>query len=97
MDNDLSGFAKNISDSLGGGGKKKALENIMCLLSTDSGKKVMASLLVDGGENIKRAAEAAKRGDVSGVESVISAIAKTPDGEKLISELQRDFGKSQGR
>ncbi len=97
MDNDLSGFAKNLSDTLGGNGKKKALENIMRLLSTDSGKRVMASLLSDGGERVKRAAEAAKSGDVSGVESIISAMAKTPDGEKLISELREDFGKSQGR
>lgn len=97
MDNDLSGFAKNLSDTLSGNGKKKALENIMRLLSTDSGKRVMASLLSDGGESVKRAAEAAKSGDVSGVESIISAITKTPDGEKLISELRGNFESSSGR
>ena len=97
MGNDLSDFAKKLSDMLGGNEKKKTLENVMRILSTDSGKKVMASLLSDGGESVKRAAEAAKNGDIGGVEGIISAMARTPDGEKIISELKEDLQRSSGR
>ena len=97
MDNDISGIAKKLSDALGGSGKRTALDSVLRLLSTESGKRVIATLLSDGGERVKHAAEAVKSGDTSGVEGIISAIAKTPDGEKLISELQKDFEKMQGR
>ncbi len=97
MDNDLSFLAKNLSEKLGGDGRKKALESIVRLLSTDSGKKVMASLLSDGGDALKRVAESAKNGDAGAVAGVISMIASTPEGLELLKTLRDDLEKSSGR
>ena len=89
MANELEGIAKNLAESVSGKGGIK-LEKIMRALSTDSGKKILASLLSDGGEKVKRAAQGAKNGDVSGIQSIISAVSQMEEGKNFLSELTCD-------
>ena len=69
------------------------MEQIIKLLSTENGKRVLATLMADGGARIKNAAEGAKRGDLGGVSSIISSIAETEDGRQILSELVNNGGK----
>lgn len=88
MGYDLSSLAKSLSGGMNGDGKL-SLENVARVLSSDNGKKVLAALLSDGGERVRRAAEAAKNGDTAGVSDVIKSISEMPEGEAILRELQR--------
>ncbi len=92
MSNELDSLAKDLSDTVNGKGGFR-IEQIIKLLSTESGKRVLASLMADGGARIKNAAEGAKRGDLGGVSSIISSIAETEDGKQILSELMSNNGK----
>ena len=92
MGNELEGVAKSLTDAMNGKNSLK-LEQIIRLLSTESGKKILASLMADGGENVKRAANGAKNGDMSGVQNIISSIAGTEEGRNVLGELMRDENK----
>lgn len=89
MANELEGLAKNLTDSISGKGGIN-FERLMRILATDAGKRILASLLSDGGERVKRAAYSAKTGDMSGVQSVIESIAETEEGRELLGQLMRD-------
>ena len=93
MDNDLSNLAKNITEGFNGKKKHGMLESVARLLSDERGKRVLEKLLSDGGGNVRRAAEAAKNGDVSGVEGIISSIAETAEGRELLRAFGQDFKK----
>ena len=93
MDNDLSGLVKNITEAFDGKKKKGMLENIARILSGENGKKVIETLLSDGGEGIRRAAESAKKGDMRGVEGIISSIAQTPEGVEMLRKFSEDLKK----
>ncbi len=92
MGNELEGLAKSLADTVGGKGGMN-FEKLIKLFSTDSGKKILASLLADGGERVKRAASGAKSGDMSGVQGIISSISETDEGKQLLAELMRDAQK----
>ena len=92
MSNELENIAKNLSDTVNGKGGFR-MEQIIKLLSTENGKRVLATLMADGGARIKNAAEGAKRGDLGGVSSIISSIAETEDGRQILSELVNNGGK----
>lgn len=92
MGNELEGLAKSLADTVGGKGGMN-FEKLIRLFSTDSGKRVLVSLLSDGGERVKRAASGAKSGDMSGVQSIVSSIAETDEGKQLLAELMRDAQK----
>lgn len=92
MSKDLEHLAENLADTVNGKGNIK-MEQIIKLLSTDGGKRVLASLLSDGGARIKSAAEAAKKGNLTGVQSVISSIAETEEGKELLNGLMNRNGK----
>lgn len=93
MDNDISSLAKNITEAFEGKKKKGMLESIARLLSGDNGKKVLEKLLADGGENVRKAAESAKSGDMRGVEGIVSSIAQTPEGLEMLRAFGQDFKK----
>lgn len=90
MDNDVSSIAKNIAGMFDGKKNRGMLENIVRLLSDERGKRVLEALLSDGGDGVRRAAESAKKGDMSGIEGVISSIAQTPEGREML----RTFGEN---
>ena len=89
MDNDISALVKNLTSAINGKKSSISLEQIANILSTDDGKKVLASLLSDGGEKVKKAAEGARHGDISGVEDIISGISHLPEGEKILREITK--------
>ncbi len=93
MEKDFSSFAKNLVEGFEGKGTKTSLEHVARLLSGENGKKVLASLLSDGGESVRKAAEAAKSGDTGGIYNIISSISQTPEGKELLRELSRDIKK----
>lgn len=86
MSKDLEHLAENLADTVNGKGNIK-MDQIIKLLSTESGKRVLASLMADGGARIKNAAEGAKQGNLDGVSSIISSIAETEDGKQILNEL----------
>ena len=88
MDYDLSSLAKSLAGGVNGKGEKLSLESVARLLSSDNGKKVLAALLSDGGDRVRRAAEAAKRGDTEGVSDIIKSISEIPEGEAILRELR---------
>ena len=92
MSNELENLAENLAGTVNGKGSIK-IEQIIKLLSTDSGRRVLASLMADGGVRLKAAAEGAKKGDLNGIQSVISSIAETEEGKSLLNELMRGTGK----
>lgn len=92
MSKELEFLAENLADTVNGKSNIK-MEQIIKLLSTESGKRVLAALLSDGGARIKTAAEAAKKGNLTGVQSVISSIAETEEGKTLLNELMNSTGK----
>ncbi len=85
MDNELYTIARKLA------GDKASLERVAKILSTDKGRRVISELLSGGGLNIKDAADAVKRGDVSGIGNVISKIASTQDGAELLDELKSEL------
>lgn len=89
MDNEMEKLAKNLADSVGRSGKMN-FEKLIGLLSTENGKKILASLLADGGVRVKKAAELARNGDMSGVGGIIATIASTEEGRALLSKLSSE-------
>lgn len=87
MSKELEGLAKNLADAVNGNGGGINLQKALSLFSTESGKKVLAKLLADGGERVRRAASVAKSGDMSGVQSIIASVAETEEGRRLLGEL----------
>ncbi|MBR5543338.1 MAG: hypothetical protein IKU65_04510 [Oscillospiraceae bacterium] len=85
MADDVSNLAKKLMDKFGGG--KVDFEQVLKLFSTDAGKKVLATLLSDGGNNLKQAAEKAKNGDISGVGEIVSAISSTNEGREILRSI----------
>jgi len=93
VDNSLSSLAKSLGDMISGKGKQGSIEGVARLLASESGKRVVASLLADGGERIKLAAEAAKNGDTSGIEGIIASVASSRDGAELLRSIGEDLKK----
>ena len=87
MGNELEALAKSLADTANGASSGISIDKLVRILATDSGKKVMASLMSDGGERIKNAAGAAKSGDLSGVMNIISSISSTKDGAEVLSQI----------
>ncbi len=87
MSNELESLARGLAEGIGGKGAGINIDGLARILASDSGKRVVASLLADGGENVKHAAQSAQNGDMSGVQNIISQIGSTPDGAKLLSEI----------
>jgi len=90
MSNELDGLAKGLNDAVNGKGGLK-LEQVIKLLATENGKKILSLLMSDGGERVKKAAVKAKGGDVSGVQGIISAISETEEGRELLGELLKEL------
>ena len=92
MGNDLERLAESLAATVSGKGGI-SIETLVRMLSTDGGKKILASLMSDGGTRIKNAAVSAKGGDMSGVRDVIASVAETEDGRKLLSDLLKSMNK----
>lgn len=87
MENDFSALLKGLMGMANGKAGAASFENVIKILSTDEGKRVISELMSDGGESVKKAAEAAKRGDASGIGEIISRVAKTPEGASVLAQI----------
>ena len=93
MDRDLEGVAKKLADTINGKGGALSFERVMRLFATPGGKKVLAHLLSDGGQKIKRAAFEAKNGNTKGIQEIIAAISETEDGKAILNEIIKETDK----
>ena len=93
MDRDLEGVAKKLADTINGKGGTLSFERVMRLFATPGGKKVLAHLLSDGGQKIKRAAFEAKNGNTKGIQEIIAAISETEDGKAILNEIIKETDK----
>ncbi len=87
MNEDFNSLAESLAKMISGGNGSVTFERLIKLLSTEKGKKVLAMLLSDGGENVKRAANSAKNGDMSGISSIMANVASTKEGAEILKEL----------
>ncbi len=87
MNDEFNSLAEGLSKLISGGNGSATFEKLIKLLSTEKGKKVLAMLLSDGGESVKRAATGAKNGDMSGVYSIMANVASTKEGAEILKEL----------
>ncbi|MBE6912762.1 MAG: hypothetical protein IJO61_05715 [Oscillospiraceae bacterium] len=92
MDRELDSVAKKLTETINGKGGI-SLEKVMRLLATPGGKRVLAALLSDGGQKIKRAATDAKNGNNKGIQEIIASISETEDGRAILQELLKDSDK----
>ena len=91
MGMDLEGLARMFYKSAGGkGNSNEIFTKLLELLSTEKGKKVLATLLADGGEQLKSAAERAKNGDTGGVFEIITKIGSTKEGAEILAEFSKN-------
>ncbi len=93
MDRDLEGVAKKLANTINGKGGGLSFEKVMKLFATPDGKRVLAHLLSDGGQKIKRAAFDAKNGNTKGIQEIIASISETEEGRKILNEILSDSGK----
>lgn len=87
MANDMEMLAKAL---LGNGVGEKVSANygkFAQILQSPQGKEVLASLLQDGGDSLKKAADNAKKGDMSGAQQIISNILSTKEGSETIKKI----------
>lgn len=87
MDKELEVVAEKLSDTVLGKGGGLSFEKVMKLLATPGGKQVLAHLLSDGGQRIKRAAIDAKKGNMNGIREIIASISETEEGRNILGEL----------
>ncbi len=93
MDKDLENIAGKLADTINGKGAGLSFEKVMKLFASPGGKRVLAHLLSDGGQKIKRAAMDAKNGNTSGIREIIATISETEEGREILSEILSDSGK----
>ncbi len=91
MGMDLEGLARMFNKNTNGkGNSNEVFSKLFELLATEKGKKVLAMLLADGGEQLKSAAERAKVGDTSGVFEIITKIGSTKEGAEILAEFSKN-------
>ena len=72
--------------------------NIMNYLNdSPEGKQLMELLERDGGGSMQAAAEAANRGDLSGVLQLVTALMKNPEAAELLNKISQDMNGNNNR
>ena len=85
----MSNDYERLASSLFQGKAPQNLDSLKEMLSTKESRRILSSVLADGGSAVKRAAEDAKHGDMSSAKSLIETLAKTPGGAELIANVAR--------
>lgn len=57
------------------------------LISSTEGKRLLALLQRDGGENAKRAAEEYKKGNVAGAQALLQSVMQTQEANDLLHKF----------
>lgn len=73
-----------------------APEQLQSILKSEEGRRLMQLLNRDGGAALRRAAEAARKGDYEAARQIVEPMMQSQEAEKLVSEINRKQGKGHG-
>ena len=69
------------------GKRPQNLNAIKEMLSTDESKKVLSSIMSDGGASVKRAVSEAQRGKTESAQALVETLMQTPGGAELVTKI----------
>ena len=87
MQNDYENLAKVLMASPQGAKIVKSLDKLNSVVSTESGRQLIAMLASDGGDAIKNAAAAAASGDQDQARVLLSTLLSSPEGAQLAAKI----------
>ena len=93
MQNDYENLAKVLMASPQGANIVKSLDKLHSVVSTDSGRQLIAMLASDGGDAIKNAAAAAASGDQDQARVLLSTLLSSPEGAQLAAKIIEVVGR----
>ena len=71
----------------------KSLDKLNSVVSTESGRQLIAMLASDGGDAIKNAAAAAASGDQDQARVLLSTLLSSPEGAQLAAKIIEVVGR----
>ena len=93
MQNDYENLAKVLMASPQGAKIVKSLDKLNSVVSTESGRQLIAMLASDGGDAIKNAAAAAASGDQDQARVLLSTLLSSPEGAQLAAKILEVVGR----
>ena len=93
MQNDYENLAKVLMASPQGAKIVKSLDKPNSVVSTESGRQLIAMLASDGGDAIKNAATAAASGDQDQARVLLSTLLSSPEGAQLAAKIIEVVGR----
>ena len=93
MQNDYENLAKVLMASPQGAKIVKSLDKLNSVVSTESGRQLIAMLASDGGDAIKNAAAAAASGDQDQARVLLSTWLSSPEGAQLAAKIIEVVGR----
>lgn len=93
MQNDYENLAKILMASPQGAKIVKSLDKLNSVVSTESGRQLIAMLASDGGDAIKNAAAAAASGDQDQARVLLSTLLSSPEGAQLAAKIIEVVGR----
>ena len=93
MQNDYENLAKVLMASPQGAKIVKSLDKLNSVVSTESGRQLIAMLASDGGDAIKNAAAAAASGDQDQARVLLSTLLSSPEGAQLAANIIEVVGR----
>ncbi|MBM6918455.1 hypothetical protein [Intestinimonas butyriciproducens] len=93
MQNDYENLAKVLMASPQGAKIVKSLDKLNSVVSTESGRQLIAMLASDGGDAIKNAAAAAASGDQDQARVLLSTLLSSPEGAQLAAKIIEVVGR----
>ena len=93
MQNDYENLAKVLMASPQGAKIVKSLDKLNSVVSTESGRQLIAMLASDGGDAIKNAAAAAASGDQDQARVLLSTLLSSPEGAQLSAKIIEVVGR----
>ena len=93
MQNDYENLAKVLMASPQGAKIVKSLDKLNSVVSTESGRQLIAMLASDGGDAIKNAAAAAASGDQDQARVRLSTLLSSPEGAQLAAKIIEVVGR----
>ena len=93
MQNDYENLAKVLMASPQGAKIVKSLDKLNSVVSTESGRQLIAMLASDGGDAIKNAAAAAANGDQDQARVLLSTLLSSPEGAQLAAKIIEVVGR----
>lgn len=80
---------ETLARSFLGGKRPQNLDALKELLTTEESRRVLSSIMSDGGASVKRAVSEAQRGKTDSAQALVETLMKTPGGAELITKIVR--------